>query len=443
MTDMTDYEAPYNVEAERAVLGSLLIDPDGYRKIDGVLVAEDFYRHSHKQLFGAISALGERNIPPDFITVCEELERRGTLDEAGGEPYVSGLANEIPSPFHVEHYGDIVRRVSVKRQIGDVGRELVRRSGDARSAVEEILDGAERLIFGIARQTEARDYLSVRDLLADYSESMHERRDTDTLRGIPTGYPTLDALTGGYQRSDLIIVAARTGIGKTTYLVNACRNAARDNHIPVGLLTLELSAEQVIGRLLSLEAKVDSRLLRDADLTDEGWVKVGRAVGELSEYPIYVDDSPALSVMQLRGKARRMQAERNVGLICVDYLQLLRAERTDNRVQEISDITRALKGLARELNIPVMAGAQLSRAVEQRESGRPRLSDLRESGSIEQDADLVLFLYEDRSDGLDIACELAKHRNGPNGKFKLRFERAIGRFEEIRSSRPEPEAGPY
>ena len=375
--------------------------------------------------------------------MCEELERRRALEEVGGEAYVSSLANEIPSPFHVEHYGEIVRRFSMLRQIGDAGRELVRRSGEARSDVEEILDSAERLIFGIARQTDARDYQAIQDALPEFVDAMEARRDTDALRGIPTGYPTLDALTGGYQRSDLIIIAARTGIGKTTFLLNLCRNAARDNHVPVGLLTLELSTEQVVGRLLSLEAEVDSRLLRDADLTDEGWRKVGRAVGDLSEYPIYVDDSPALSVMQLRGKARRMQAERNVGLICVDYLQLLRAERTDTRVQEISDITRALKGLARELNIPILAGAQLSRAVEQRESGRPRLSDLRESGSIEQDADLVVFLYEDRANNADITCDLAKHRNGPNGKFSLRFMRAIGRFEEIRNSRPESEGGQY
>ncbi len=431
---------PQNIEAERSVLGSLLIDPDGYNKISGSLRPEDFYRHSHKRMFEAIQALGERSEPPDFVTVCEELERMQALEEAGGEVYVSSVANEVPSAFHVEYYAEIVRRASVLREIIDGASEIARMAMNSDAESGEVLDKAESIIFAIAKQTDLREYLPIREVLTEFFDQLDFRHDhPDVLSGIPTGFDTLDALTGGFQRSDLVIVAARTGIGKTTFLLNACRNAARKNDVPVGIFTLELSADQLVQRLVSLEAQIDSRLLREADLQDMDFQRIGRAIGELSESPIYIDDSPTLSILQLRGKARRMQAERNIGLIVLDYLQLMHGSRTDNRVQEISEITRSLKGLARELNVPIVAGAQLSRAVEQRGESRPRLSDLRESGSIEQDADVVIFLYPEDADSVEggpvnIACEVAKHRNGPVGRLTLRFTRNMGRFEEIRRS---------
>ena len=431
---------PQNIEAERSVLGSLLIDPSGYTKISGSLRPEDFYRHSHRRMFEAIRALGERSEPPDFVTVCEELERMQALEEAGGEVYVSSVANEVPSAFHVEYYADIVRRASVLRQIIDGATAIASMAMNSDADSSEVLDSAESIIFSIAKQTDIREYLPIREVLTEFFDQLDFRNQhPDALSGIPTGFPTLDALTGGFQRSDLVIVAARTGIGKTTFLLNACRNAARKNEVPVGIFTLELSAEQLVQRLVSLEAQIDSRLLRDADLQDTDFQRIGRAIGELSESPVFIDDSPTLSIFQLRGKARRMQAERNIGMIILDYLQLMQGSRTENRVQEISEITRSLKALARELNVPIVAGAQLSRAVEQRGEARPRLSDLRESGSIEQDADVVIFLYPEQAESIEggpvnIVCEVAKHRNGPVGKLTLRFTRNQGQFEEIRTS---------
>lgn len=429
---------PQNIEAERSVLGSLLIDPDGYNKISGSLRPGDFYRHSHKRLFEAIQALGERSEPPDFVTVCEELERMQALDEVGGEVYVSSVANEVPSAFHIEYYAEIVRRASILREIIDGASKIASMAMNADASSSEVLDSAESIIFAIAKQTDVREYLPIREVLTEFFDQLDFRhQNPDKLSGIPTGFETLDALTGGFQRSDLVIIAARTGIGKTTFLLNACRNASQQNEVPVGVFTLELSADQLVQRLVSLQAEIDSRLLRDADLQDSDFQRIGRAIGELSESHIYIDDSPTLSVLQLRGKARRMQAERNIGMIILDYLQLMRGSRTENRVQEISEITRSLKGLARELNVPIVAGAQLSRAVEQRGEARPRLSDLRESGSIEQDADVVIFLYPEDSDSVEggpvkIVCEVAKHRNGPVGRLTLRFSRSQGRFEEVR-----------
>ena len=429
---------PQNIEAERSVLGSLLIDPEGYTKISGALSPEDFYRHSHKRMYEAIQALGERSEPPDFVTVCEELERMETLEEVGGEVYVSSVANDVPSAFHVEYYADIVRRAAVLREIIDGASRIASMAMAADAESTQVLDTAESIIFSIARQTDSREYVPIRDVLTEFFDQLDFRNQhPGVLSGIPTSFETLDSLTGGFQRSDLVIVAARTGIGKTTFLLNVVRNAARNNEVPIGVFTLELSAEQLVQRLVSLEAQIDSRLLRDADLQDTDFQRIGRAIGELSESPIYIDDSPMLSIMQLRGKARRMQAEHNIGMIILDYLQLMQGSRTENRVQEISEITRSLKGLARELNVPIVAGAQLSRAVEQRPEARPRLSDLRESGSIEQDADLVIFLYPESSESTDagpvnIVCEVAKHRNGPVGRLNLRFARNLGRFDEVK-----------
>lgn len=431
---------PQNIEAERSVLGSLLIDPEGYTKISGALRPEDFYRHSHKRLYQAIQSLGERSEPPDWVTVCEELERMEALEEVGGEVYVSSVANDVPSAFHVEYYADIVRRAAVLREIIDGASRIASMAMTADAESTQVLDTAESIIFSIARQTDSREYVPIREVLTEFFDQLDFRNQhPGVLSGIPTNFETLNSLTGGFQRSDLVIVAARTGIGKTTFLLNVARNAARNNEVPVGIFTLELSAEQLVQRLVSLEARIDSRKLRDADLEDTDFQRIGRAIGELSESPIYIDDSPMLSIMQLRGKARRMQAEHNIGMIVLDYLQLMQGSRTENRVQEISEITRSLKGLARELNVPIVAGAQLSRAVEQRPESRPRLSDLRESGSIEQDADLVIFLYPETSDSTDagpvnIVCDVAKHRNGPVGRLNLRFARNLGRFDEVKRS---------
>tara|TARA_B100001123_G_C15340554_1_gene1034671 strand:+ start:4307 stop:5656 length:1350 start_codon:yes stop_codon:yes gene_type:complete len=428
---------PQNIEAERSVLGSLLIDPDGFTKVSDLIDPDDFYRQSHRSIYEAIRLLGVRNEPADFVTVCDELERMEVLETVGGESYVSSLANDVPSAFNVEYYADIVKRASILRQVivgaGDISSLAL--SSDADAAT--VLDNAEEIIFRIARKSESARYYSLREILTDYVDDMHFRHERpELLNGVPTGYNKLNELLGGYQRSDLIIVAARTGMGKTTFMLNVAWKAARQQDVPVALFTLEVSPVQLAQRLVSMEAQIDSSLLRDARLTDADFQKVGQAIGELSECPVFIDDTPALSILQLRAKCRRMHAQHNIGLIVVDYLQLMRTSgRTENRVQEISEITRSLKSIARELDVPVIAGAQLSRAIDARGDQKPRLSDLRESGSIEQDADIVMFLYADGGDvphsgPLRMKVEVAKHRHGSVGELDVMFLRQQGLFLE-------------
>jgi len=442
-----DKMVPHNVEAEQAVIGALLIDPDAMFKVNTFLQAEDFYIERHRWLYDSIVALHDRGESVDFVTLCDELERREQLAELGGAAYITHLINVTPTALNVEHYGRIVERTSTLRKlIGAAGQIAALAYEDAENA-GEVVDQAESIIFGISQQRITGDVRPVRDVIKDYLDRVDYlyQHKGETI-GVPTGFLNLDKLLGGLQKSDLIIIAARPGMGKTSLMVSFALNAARKYNQRVAIFSLEMSDEQLVQRLLSAETAIDSQRLRIGNLREEEWPNFLQASARLSETMIFIDDTPSISAMQVRTKARRLYAEYGLDLLIVDYLQLMQGERHgDNRVQEISYLSRSLKGLARELNIPVVVASQLSRAVESRNDKRPLLSDLRESGSIEQDADIVMFIYRDdyynpETDQQNIAeILISKHRNGPTGMVPLYFRKELAQFLEVEFMREELE----
>lgn len=434
-----DHLPPQNIEAEEAVLGSLLIDPDAVIKVAPILRADDFYRVKNGWIYQAILDLHQRNEPIDFLSVSAELERRGQLDEVGGRSYLASLYNTTPTSLHVEHYARIVERTAVLRRLISAAGQIVQMVYEAGGDVDNIIDRAEQLIFGVSERRLRRDLIPLRQLMEEYFERLdYLYRHQGEIIGIPTGFHQLDKLLGGFQRSDLIIVAGRPGTGKTSFALSIARNAARKFGQRVAIFSLEMSAEQLIQRLVSMETGIDSLRLRLGQLTEEEWPLFVESAGILAEAPIFIDDTPAISPLEMRAKARRLYAEHGLDLIVVDYLQLMRADfAVQNRVQEISYISGALKALARELQVPVVALSQLSRAVEQRQDKRPQLADLRESGSIEQDADVVMFLYaedagDEESEHKNITdIIVAKHRHGPTRTIPLYFKKENVSFHEI------------
>jgi replicative DNA helicase len=401
---------------------------------------EDFYREAHRHLFAAAQAIFERGGAVDLVTMTEELRTREVLEAVGGIAYVAGLAHGVPTSANADHYAAIVREKAMLRAMIAAAAEIGGRAYDPGEDPPKLLDDAERMIFEVARRRDAHSYYSMREVLAatlDRLEAVHGRGDA--LSGLSTGLGDFDLLTSGLQAADLIIVAARPSAGKSTLLLQIARFVATGKtKTPVALFSLEMSKEQLGLRFLSAEAKIDAQRARDGFLTEADWRSVSDAIARLSNAPIYIDDSATLSVMDLRTKARRIQAEQGLGLVIVDYLQLMHSRsRVENRQQEIAEISRLLKALARELGVPVIAASQLSRAIEQRQDRRPLLSDLRESGSIEQDADLVCFIHRDRNEGNPNQCEIiiAKQRNGPTGSVFALFQREIGHFQPV----PRPE----
>lgn len=440
MMQAVDRLPPHNLEAEQSVLGSLLIDRDAVIRIASYVKTADFYRSANGIIYEAIINLYNRREPTDLVTLVDELRRNGRLEDAGGETYLTELIAAVPTAVHVEYYGRIVERTATLRRLISAGTDVVSIGYDESNNVEQAIDLAEQAVFAVSQRRTTRDFKSIGEILEEYFDrldTLHQSRGD--IVGVPTGFADLDTLTGGLQRSDLIIIAARPAVGKSSLGLGIAYNAAVNAGRTVGLFVLEMSAEQIIQRLLSMETGIDSHRLRLGNIDDSEWSSVTRAFGRLSEASIYVDDTPGVSIMDVRSKARRLHAERGLDLIIVDYLQLMTASggRGDNRVQEISAISRALKGLARELDVPVVALAQLSRAVETRQSHVPMLSDLRESGSIEQDADIVGFIY--REDVYDPDTErkgiadliIAKHRNGPVGTVHLRFFDRTARFADL------------
>ncbi len=439
MTTEIERLPPQDLDAERSLLGSLLIDSDAVSAISGQIQSDDFYREQHRAIFDAVSNIASRNERSDSVTVSDELRRTESLDLAGGPPYIADLINAVPTAFHVEHYASIVRRTGILRRIIQAAGQMVAEAYRASADPDAVLDDAERLIFGIANEMGTRDFEALREILHEFNDQlMFRMQHRGLLSGVATGIGKLDQLTGGLQRSDLIILAARPGMGKTSFALHLALQAWMDGkEIPVGFFALEMPGHQLAQRIVSHHARVDSMRIRDGTLNDDELGRAVAAMTKLGDYSILIDDSPSLTVLELRGKARRMHREHSIGLLIIDYLQLMSsAVYRDNRVQEITEITRSLKSLARELNIPVVACAQLSRAVEQRPNPTPRLSDLRESGSIEQDADVVVFLHEHERDDevigrpADLRLTIAKQRNGPVGELDLRFVRSTGRFEE-------------
>ncbi len=435
-----DKEIPRNIEAEEALLGSLLIDPDVISHVANVVAPEDFYLARHGEIYDVIRTLFDHGDPVDFITVTEELERRDKLEEVGGRSYITSLVNTVPTAINAFQYAQIVQEKATLRQLISAAGDIARKAYDDSQDVGDVVNEAEKLIFAISERRLEQDLVAITDVVPRVVEEikeLHARRGE--VLGVPSGFHLLDAMLGGFQKSDLIILAARPGMGKTSLALNIALNAAKTHGSQIAIFSLEMSREQLVQRLLSQEAHLDSQSLRLGKLfREEDWERLEQAAETLRTCRIYIDDTAALSPFELRTKARRLYAEHGLDMIIVDYMQLMHGgRRSENRVQEISFISRTMKQLARELKVPVLALSQLSRQVENRSDKHPQLSDLRESGSIEQDADLVLFIYREgkydkESDRANVAeIIVAKHRHGPTGSVDLFFDEKYTQFTEV------------
>ncbi len=432
---------PQSLEAEVSVLGGVLLENEALNRALEVVNEGDFYREAHRQIFSALLHLYERNEPADLITLSEVLKKRDALEEVGGIEYLNFLVNSVPTAANIAYYAKIIKEKSILRKLINRATEIINLGfGDA-GDVDESLDRAERLIFEISEDRVRPSFFPIKDIIkASFKtiENLYEKKQLIT--GVPTGFTKLDDLTSGLQPSDLIIVAGRPSMGKTALALNITQHAAIEDGIPSAIFSLEMSKEQLALRLLCSEAKVDAHRLRGGFLSETDWPKLTRAAGSLSEAPIFIDDTPGLTVLEMRAKSRRLKAEHNLGLVVVDYLQLMRGRaNSETREQEISDISRSLKALAKELRLPVIALSQLNRKVEDRGDRRPQLADLRESGAIEQDADVIIFLYrdevynrsEDNPHKGKAEIIIGKQRNGPTDKFELAFLDKYTCFENL------------
>lgn len=426
---------PQSVDVEASLLGAVLIDPDAIVKVADIIRPIDFYDDRHRMIYEGALRLYEQQSPIDVLTLSEELKSEGVLKEVGGGSYLTQLTNTVPTATNAEQYASIVATKSIRRRLISASNEIAQIGHDEKRTIAELVEEAEAKLFEVSQRHVGNDISSMEMILADSFDRLDSlHKDKGTIRGISTGYKDLDGKLAGFQKSDLIILAARPSMGKTAMALNLAQNVAIKSDKPVLLFSLEMSKEQLVDRMLASEAGVNSWNLRTGNLSDSDFEKIGHAMGSLSEAQIFIDDTPGLTVSDMRTKARREAHKRELGLVIVDYLQLMSGGskfRSDgNRVQEISEISRGLKGIARELNVPVIALSQLSRSVESRSPQIPQLSDLRESGSIEQDADVVMFLYRDdyynpdtseKPNILDIF--ISKHRNGPTGRVEIYFDR--------------------
>jgi len=428
---------PNSIESEQAVLGGLLIDPGGMVKVGSIIKPKDFYETRHRIIFDCIQRVFESGDPIDLITVSEALKKEGKLEEAGGSSYLMDLSYATPSAANLEYYAKIVEEKSILRGLIEIGIGISNKAYLEEADASEVLDEAEKSIFNIASSKTSRGFTHIKDIINPVLNKLEQISKSESgITGIPTGFYDLDKLTAGFQRSDLIILAARPSVGKSSLGINIACNIAIRNQQSVAIFSLEMSKESLVERMIASEARVNAQDMRRGQLQDEAWVRIGHIMNNLPTSSIYIDDSADLTVLELRAKARKLSLERELSLIIVDYLQLLRTnQKVENRVQEISQITRSLKALARELNVPILVQSQLSRSIETRTDRRPVLSDLRESGSIEQDADIVMFLSPPESEkdrGANVIdLILAKQRNGPVGMMKLKFLRTFTRFESL------------
>ncbi len=421
---------PQDLEAERSVIGAILIDSGAMNLVAEFLKPEFFYDPANKTIYSAMISLYEKQQPIDVVTLQDALNKEDALKKVGGKSYLSDLINTVPSSAYVEHYGQIVKNHYVKRKLIEMSSRMVEKAFDVKGDVKKLLDEAEVQIFSLSQQHVHRDFVQLKEILAESFERLDEfMKKGSHLRGVSTGYPDLDNKLAGMQNSNLIILAARPGVGKTTLALNMALNAAVKDKVPVGFFSLEMSKEELVDRLLVGQADIDAWRLKTGRLSDDDYKRLTEAMGELSDAPIYIDDTPGLSILEMRTKARKLKLEKDIKLVIVDYLQLADpGKKFDSRNNEVSFVSQGLKNLARELKVPVLALSQLSRAVEQRGSKKPQLADLRESGAIEQDADVVMFIYqEDESeDLLDqtkrlVKLYIAKHRNGATGEIELMF----------------------
>jgi replicative DNA helicase len=432
---------PYSREAEEAVLGSVLIDPESYFDISEILAPEDFYIVRNQWIFSSFIRLSERRIPIDLLTLSQDLQEHSQFDEIGGQAYLLALVNQTPTSLHAEAYAKIVEHNAIRRRMLNSANEMARLAYDQEKEMDTILDAAEKAVFGLSSRRVKHDLEPIGSVLSEYYDHVDELAARDEeIFGVPTGLTDLDRLLGGMQKSDLLIVAGRPGSGKTGFLLSAAKNAAQKHKKNVAMFSLEMSNEQLVQRLIAQETGIDTQRLRTGKLQEDEWTVFTHAIDVLGEAHIWLDDTPAITPLSLRTKCRRLHMEHGLDLVVVDYLQLMGSDsRSENRVQEVSYISRSLKVLARELNVPVLAAAQLSRAVEQREGKRPVLSDLRESGSLEQDADIVMFIHRADATEKDPAKRniadliVAKHRNGPtHSGIELVFRENLAKFENAK-----------
>ncbi|MFZ5365286.1 MAG: replicative DNA helicase [Patescibacteria group bacterium] len=440
---------PQNLEAEQSLLGSLLIDKEAFLKIADIIDPEDFYRDRHRIIFEQMRKLYSNQEPIDFLTLSNALEENHLLEKIGGRSYLTELSNIVPTSSHAAHYANIIQKKATRRRLLEAATEITEIGYNEEQEIDKLLDLSEQKLFSVSQKHLKKSFVPIDSILNEAFDRIDEiHKGEGKLRGTPTGFGDLDNLLGGLQKSDLVILAARPSVGKTSLALDVARQAAVKGKVPVGLFSLEMSKEQLVDRLLCAQANVDLWKMRTGKLSDrdedDDFPRIGHAMGILSEAPIYIDDSAMCNVIDIRTKARRLQAEHGLGLIVIDYLQLMESRaNAESRVQAVAEITRALKGIARELNVPVLALSQLSRAVEMNKPAIPKLAHLRESGSIEQDADVVLFIYRktaDRNyspeqippDEKNIAeIHIAKHRNGPTGLVKLFFQEQTASFKNL------------
>ncbi|MED4405687.1 replicative DNA helicase [Heyndrickxia coagulans] len=440
MNELQDRIPPQNIEAEQAVLGAIFLEPSAFITASEILTADDFYRNAHQKIFQVFVKLNDAGKAVDLVTVAEELSATRQLEDAGGLSYLSELAASVPTAANIAYYAGIVAEKALLRRLIRTATHIAQEGYTREDDVDELLDEAERSIMEVAQRKNAGDFKHIKDVLVstyDNIEMLHNRKGDVT--GIPTGFYELDRMTAGFQRNDLIIVAARPSVGKTAFALNIAQNVGTKTGENVAIFSLEMGAEQLVMRMLCAEGNIDAQRLRTGALTDEDWRKLTMAMGSLSNSGIYIDDTPGVRVTEIRSKCRRLKQEHGLGMVVIDYLQLIQgsAHSRENRQQEVSEISRSLKALARELEVPVIALSQLSRSVEQRQDKRPMMSDIRESGSIEQDADIVAFLYredyyeQDTENKNIIEIIIAKQRNGPVGTVQLAFVKEYNKFVNL------------
>jgi replicative DNA helicase len=440
---------PQNLGAEAGLLGSILIDSDAITRVADMLTPDDFFDGRHQRIYAAMVSLYEKRSPIDVLTLTNQLQENSELDTVGGASYVTELANTVPTATNAENYAEIIKSKAVRRKLINTTQELASLGYDEGKPVQEIIEEAETKLFAVSQRQVEQNLSSLESILSESFERLDDlHKDSGKIRGVSTGFKDMDAVLAGLQKSDLLILAARPSMGKSAFSMNIAHNIAVNEKKAVLFFSLEMSKEQLVDRLLADEAEIDAWKIRTGNLTDEDFEKLGNAMGTLSEAPMFIDDTPGITVMEMRTKARREAHNQELGLIVVDYLQLMsggsKFQGSDNRVQEISEISRGLKAIARELNVPVIALSQLSRSVEQRHPQIPQLSDLRESGSIEQDADVVMFIYReeyynpetDRAHIADIL--IRKHRNGPTGNIELYFDREKQRISSLDTKHDQP-----
>lgn len=441
MSDLfADRTPPQNIDAEQAVLGAIFLEPEALVTATEKLSSEDFYRAAHQRIFNVMIHLAEKGEPVDLVTVTAELHNRKWLEEIGGVSYLSDLANSVPTAANVGYYSKIVEEKSLLRRLIRVATNIAADGYAEEDEVDAILNEAEKTILEVSHKKNSGAFVSIKDVLVEAYDNIEKLQNrTGEITGIPTGFSELDRITAGFQRNDLIIVAARPSVGKTAFALNIAQNVATKTDENIAIFSLEMGASQLVMRMICAEGNIDAQRLRTGTLQEEDWTKLTMAMGSLSKAGIYIDDTPGIRVNDIRAKCRRLKQEKGIGMVLIDYMQLIRGDGRsgENRQQEVSEISRSLKGLARELEVPVIALSQLSRGVESRQDKRPMMSDIRESGSIEQDADIVAFLYRDdyydkETENKDIIeIIIAKQRNGPVGTVELAFVKEYNKFVNL------------